>query len=114
MALSCHLSMDLWCQEMRDVCKGSSESLDAPCVRSAKEALWWSCHSSRAFFSPWARCDNKRKKRYEGEGTFSASPFELCWLARVRLICCSEHGERIFNMFELTLARVWQVFVDLV
>ena len=29
-ALSCHLSMDLVYQEMRDVCKGSSESLDSP------------------------------------------------------------------------------------
>ena len=29
-ALSCHLSVDLLCQEMRDVCKGSSESLDFP------------------------------------------------------------------------------------
>ena len=29
-ALSCHLSVDLMCQEMRDVCKVSSESLDFP------------------------------------------------------------------------------------
>ena len=29
-ALSCHLSMDLLCQEMRDACKGSSESLGSP------------------------------------------------------------------------------------
>ena len=29
-ATSCHLSVDLLCQEMRDVCKGSSESLDYP------------------------------------------------------------------------------------
>ena len=29
-ASSCHLSMDLSCQEMRDVGKGSSESLDSP------------------------------------------------------------------------------------
>ena len=28
-ALSCHLSMDLLCQEMRDVCKESSESLNS-------------------------------------------------------------------------------------
>ena len=26
-ALSCHLSMDLLCQDMRDACEGSSESL---------------------------------------------------------------------------------------
>ena len=25
-ALSCHLSIDLWCQEMRDVCKGGAQS----------------------------------------------------------------------------------------
>ena len=28
--LRCHLSMDLLCQAMRDVCKASSESLDSP------------------------------------------------------------------------------------
>ena len=31
-----------------------------PSVRSAKEALWWNCHSTRAFFSPWTRFDNKK------------------------------------------------------
>ena len=39
-ALSCHLSMDLLCQEMRDACGWSSESLDSPrslCSRSRKE-----------------------------------------------------------------------------
>ena len=30
MASSCHLSMDLLCQEMRDACWGSSESLGSP------------------------------------------------------------------------------------
>ena len=30
MALSCDLSMDFLCQEMRDACRGSSESLDSP------------------------------------------------------------------------------------
>ena len=30
MAFRCHLSMDLLCQEVRDACRGSSESLDAP------------------------------------------------------------------------------------
>ena len=29
-ALSCHLSKDLLCQEMRNACKGSSESLGSP------------------------------------------------------------------------------------
>ena len=29
-ALSCHIAMDLLCQEMRDACKGSSESLGSP------------------------------------------------------------------------------------
>ena len=29
-ALSCHLSMDFLCQETRDACKGSSESLGSP------------------------------------------------------------------------------------
>ena len=29
-ALSWHLSMDLLCQEMRDVCKGSPEPVDSP------------------------------------------------------------------------------------
>ena len=35
-ALSCHLSMDLLCQEMRDACRRSSESL-ALCVRSPRK-----------------------------------------------------------------------------
>ena len=30
-ALSCHMTMDLLCQEMRDVCWDSSESLGSPC-----------------------------------------------------------------------------------
>ena len=56
-ALSCHLSMDLVCQEMKDVCKGSSESLDSPrsvcseCQGSSLVEL--SQHQSN--------CDNKRK-----------------------------------------------------
>ena len=29
-ASSCHLSVDLLCPKMRDVCKGSSESLGSP------------------------------------------------------------------------------------
>ena len=29
-ALSCHLSMDLLCQKVRDACRESSESLDSP------------------------------------------------------------------------------------
>ena len=29
-ALRCHLSMDLPCQEMRDACKGTTESLGSP------------------------------------------------------------------------------------
>ena len=33
----------------------------APCVRRAKEALWWNCRSSKALFSPWMGCDNKKK-----------------------------------------------------
>ena len=58
MASSCHSSMNLVCQEMRAVCKGESESLDSP---RSREALWWNCHSSKAFFSLWTGCDNKRK-----------------------------------------------------
>ena len=38
MASSCHLSMDLLCQEMRDGRAQSLWILLAPCVRSAKEA----------------------------------------------------------------------------
>ena len=61
-ASSCHLSVDLLCQEMRDACGAQSLWITlAPCVRSAKEALWWNCHSSNAFLSPWTGCDNKRK-----------------------------------------------------
>ena len=30
-ALSCHMTMDLLCQEMRDACWDSSESLGFPC-----------------------------------------------------------------------------------
>ena len=51
--------MDLLCQEMRDVCKGSSESLDSPRRQQEKEV----------------------GERYEGEGTCAVSPFELCRLA---------------------------------
>ena len=29
-AVSCHMTMDLLCQEMRDACWGSSESLSSP------------------------------------------------------------------------------------
>ena len=74
-ALSSHLSMDLSCQEMRDVCEGSLEFSgfsSVPSVRRAKEVLWWSCHSSKAFSSPWTGCDNKGEgcgERFEGEGT---------------------------------------------
>ena len=35
-ASSCHLSVGLSCQEMRDVCKGSSESLDSHCFLCSK------------------------------------------------------------------------------
>ena len=41
-ASSCHLSMDFLCQEMRDVCKGSSESLDSPrslCAECQRSSL---------------------------------------------------------------------------
>ena len=30
-ALSCHMAMDLLCQEIRDACQDSSESLGSPC-----------------------------------------------------------------------------------
>ena len=30
-ALSCHMAMDVLCQEMRDACWDSSESLGSPC-----------------------------------------------------------------------------------
>ena len=34
-ALSCHLSMDLLCQEMRDACVGSPESLGSAATRAS-------------------------------------------------------------------------------
>ena len=47
-ALSCHLSMDLLCQEMRDACKGSSESLGSPRSQCSE------CLEGRRFlFSMW-------------------------------------------------------------
>ena len=39
-------------EEMRVGRAQSLWILLAPCFRSAKEALWWNCHSSNAFFSP--------------------------------------------------------------
>ena len=60
MALSCQLSMDLLCQEMRDAFRRSSDSLDStPWVQSAREVLWWNCHSSKAFLLPWTARDRK-------------------------------------------------------
>ena len=59
-ALSCHLAMDLLCQEIRDACWVGSKSLGAlvHCVHSAREVLLWNCHSSKALLSPWTGCDN--------------------------------------------------------
>ena len=63
-ASSCHLSMDLLCQEMRDVCKVSSEPLDYPrsfyseCQRSSLVEL----SRQQSFFSPWSGCDIKKIK----------------------------------------------------
>ena len=36
-ALSCHLSMDLFCQEMRDACKERSRSLGSLCSECLEE-----------------------------------------------------------------------------
>ena len=61
-ALSCHLSLDLLCQEMKNVCKGSSKSLDSP--RSLfgvpKKLSGGIVTAAEPFFSPWTDCDNKR------------------------------------------------------
>ena len=38
-ALSCHLSMDLVRQEMRDACRGSSESLCSDCLEGRREVF---------------------------------------------------------------------------
>ena len=59
------------------------------------------------------------------DGTCAASPFELCWqFLEWTWSACGERGvpslhschlvvfvvlDRIFNAFELTLARVWKV-----
>ena len=54
-ALSCHLSVDFLCQEMRGCVSAElrvSGFFLVLCVRSAMEVLWWKCHSSNAFFSP--------------------------------------------------------------
>ena len=67
----------------------------APCIRSAKESLWWNCHSSKAFFltvgAVWQQGE-EFGERYEGEGTCAASPLELCWLASVLRIFGGGHG----------------------
>ena len=36
---------------------GSAQARQA----SLSECHWWNCHSSKALFSPWTGCDNKRK-----------------------------------------------------
>ena len=60
MKKSCHLSVDLLCQEMRDVCKGELRVSGLSLCSECQRALWWNGHS-KAAFSPWTGCDNKRK-----------------------------------------------------
>ena len=114
MALSCHLSMHLLCQEMKDVCKGSSKSLDYPrSLCTEWQALCWNCHS-RAF-TLWTGCDNRKHVVTDEGGTYAASPYELCWcvcgdvLSFIRATCVVWV---VFNAFELTLARGWKVLLS--
>ena len=65
--LSCHMAMDLLCQEMSDACSDSSESLRSP-----------NCHSNKVFLSPWTGCDNQGEgcgERNEGRRNVSGGPF---------------------------------------
>ena len=49
-ALRCHMTMDLLCQEMRDACWGQLRVVGFSFV---------SCHSKQAFLSPWTGCDSE-------------------------------------------------------
>ena len=75
MASSCHVSMDLLCQEIRDASR-------------IAQCLW-------ILFTPCGRAVTAR------EGTY-ASTFELCWLADVRHGVLVERGCHLFS-FVLTL-----------
>ena len=33
------------------------------CVDSARELLWWNCHGSKAFLSPWTGCERNEGRR---------------------------------------------------
>ena len=85
-ALSCHITMDFLCQETREACWDSSESLGAPCcVRSVRKVLLRQSErngclesqpsqQTKAFLSPWTAVtikerdvvrENKEKKECE-------------------------------------------------
>ena len=70
------MAMDLLCQEMRDACQESSESLGSPCLlcsqcleggsRTCRSGSWLAarkvhCHSMRKLFSPRTGCDRKER-----------------------------------------------------
>ena len=70
-ALSCHLSMDLLCQEIRDACGARSESLVSP------RSLCSECQRSGGTVTavnpllPWTGCDRKARnavREMNGEG----------------------------------------------
>ena len=78
-ALSCRMAMGLLCQEMRDACWVSSESLGSPrsmcsqCRRSSLAEL-----SQKQSLSPWTGCDNEGEGcggRYEGRRNLSGESF---------------------------------------
>ena len=78
MKISCHLSMDVYCQEMRDVCKGGSESLDS------HRSLYSECHrrslvelsQQRSFFLTVERAVTRKEKGRERRALLSCG-----WLA---------------------------------
>ena len=106
----------------------------ARCVRSATEVFWWNCHSSKAFFSPWTGCDNKKnvvRDRKEKERVRRALLSCAAWpvsfgILVVDMVCLSREGVPsfpscrlvVFGSFEnfqcvdLTLARVWKVLLN--
>ena len=78
MASSCHMTLYLPCQEMRDACCVSSESRGSPlslcsqCQGSSHVDL----SQQQSLLSPWTGCDNEREgcgERMKEEGTRATS-----------------------------------------
>ena len=66
-ALSCHMAMDLLCQEMRDACWDSSESPGSPCsLCSVSERF--SCRRVRGMCAWKVNCHCKQKPFCDNKG----------------------------------------------